>query len=202
MFRYKERLQFKKYLPPSGGIFFLFSLPVLLLLYSFFWFYGEFETLNQLEEQVRRLSKKQLLFKQRAENEERALTELKSVDHFFIDKHLETLVFLQPEIEHLETSASPHPWLATLRGEKNRLRFVEEKRRSQGTLQETEERQQYPVHMNEEDLLMTLNLIEGPPLEGRPRLAIKDFLLAKKLTPTQERVFEVSLHLIKQEWNE
>ncbi len=69
-------------------------------------------------------------------------------------------------------------------------------------------RQQTPIELNEEDLKRLLCLIEGAtiwpygPKEGRPQLIIKDFTLSKKELPSQEKVYVVSIQLIKRENNE
>jgi len=65
--------------------------------------------------------------------------------------------------------------------------------------------QQHVVEVNEEDLKRLLCLIEGTtiwpygPKEGRPLLIIKDFKLSKKELFSKEKVFSLSMQLIKRE---
>jgi hypothetical protein len=129
-----------------------------------------------------------------------------------LDKNVESLTFLLPEIKKLEAIQSENPdeeqvggRLQFLKEGSNRLTFAEEQIRTNESFREIEEQQQHPVEMNEEDLKKLLCLIEGitiwpyGPKEGRPQLIIKDFKLSKKEISSQEKVFVVSMQLIKRE---
>jgi hypothetical protein len=121
------------------------------------------------------------------------LAQMNAADHFYIDKHLETLQFLDPQIRPL------------LKESANRLLFSEEKTRKSEHILEVEEKQQQPVLMNGEDLKKLLSLIEDvsiPPFSpqaGKPQLLIKQFQLTKKTLAEDEEVFSVTMQLIKRE---
>jgi hypothetical protein len=137
---------------------------------------------------------------------------LKNPDPHYLDKHVEPLTFLLPEIKKLETIQLENPdeeqiakRLQWLKEGDNRLRFSEEQIRANALFRETEEKQQHSVELNEEDLKKLLCLIEGitiwpyGPKEGRPQLIIKEFKLTKKELSSYEKVFVVSMQLIKRE---
>jgi hypothetical protein len=139
------------------------------------------------------------------------LTSLKNPDPHYLDKNVETLTFLLPEVKKLESLLAENPEEEQL-GRRlqflkngNRLIFSEEQIRTNDLFTEVEEKQQNPVEMNEEDLKKLLCLIEGitiwpyGPKEGRPQLIIKDFRLSKKELSSQEKVYVVSIQLIKRE---
>lgn len=185
------------------------------LIYSVFHFFNEFNQVEALEKEFDRITQKASLSLALKKNEESLLTSLKRPDPYYIDKHIESLTFLLPEIRKLESILEENPEntvalkrLAFLRGDENRLLFKEEGIRSHSGLREMEEIQQSPVEMNEEDLKKLLCLIEGitiwpyGPKEGRPQLIVKDFRLSKKESVSQQNAFLVSLQLIKREYEE
>jgi len=133
---------------------------------------------------------------------------LKNPDPHYLDKYIETLTFLVPELKKLEASENTEEMqkrLQFIKDGANRLVFSEEEVRMAERLREIEEKQQHSVEMNEEDLKKLLCLIEGVtiwpygPKEGRPQLIIKDFKLSKKKLSSQDKVFVVSMELIKRE---
>lgn len=95
--------------------------------------------------------------------------------------------------------------LQFLKSTSNRLIFIEEKRRKAKGFVEIEEKQQYPVEVNEEDLKRTLSLIEGMtiwpygPKENPPQLLIRGLELTRKESASQEKVFLLRMHLLRRE---
>lgn len=164
------------------------------------------ETLEERIDLARTKAKKLALFK---ESEGALLTHPKSPDHFYIDKYLESLIFLMPEITKLQTLSTQNDQtqkrLQFLSDGQNRLLFAEDKVRKNDHTEEIEERQQRPVEMNEEDLKRVLSLIEGvrigalSPPEHRPQLIVKEFELLKKGSPLEDAVYLVQMQLIKRE---
>ncbi len=182
----------------------------------FFWVLFNFifgiQKLNHLEEEINRIHTKAIRSQQILQKENLLLTSLKNPDPHYLDKHVETLTFLLPEIKKLETLQMENPEdeqvnrrLQFLKEGGNRLIFSEEQIRSNERFTEVEEKQQHPVEMNEEDLKKLLCLIEGitiwpyGPKEGRPQFIIKDFRLNRKELSSQEKVYVVSMQLIKRE---
>jgi hypothetical protein len=200
----------KKYLshPLAWLAFLILGLVPFFCLILFF--YMRLEELNTFEGRMEQAHKKAIIQKIHKEKENVFLTKIKNVDHFYIDKHLETLAFLEHEVKRLQASAydsddMSKKRLAFLKEGSNRLLFSEEKIRHNETVQETEEKQQHPVEMNEEDLKKLLSLIEGTaigpylPKSNRPQLIIKNFELSKKPVSSEEDVFVVNMQLIKRE---
>ncbi len=191
------------------GLIALCPLPFMLTLFHFF---AHLQSLESIEEDILRLERKSLYAQDWLKKESAFLTQLKTSDHFYIDKHLETLTFLEPEVKKMEAfllendqDDSLKKRVQLLKGTANKLLFSEEKMRHDDQFQEIEEKQQMPVEMNEEDLKKLLSFIEGltiwpyGPKEARPQLIVTDFQLTKKELPTHEHVFVVQLQLLKRE---
>jgi hypothetical protein len=184
-------------------------IPFFIFLFNFF---SGLQKLEQLEDEMERIHAKIVILQESKQKESSLLSSLKNSDSHYLDKYVETLTFLLPEIKKLETIQLENPEeeqiakrLQMLKDGGNHLRFSEEQIRANETFRETEEKQQQPVELNEEDLKKLLCLIEGVtiwpygPKEGRPQLIIKDFKLTKKELSSHEKVFIVSIQLIKRE---
>jgi hypothetical protein len=191
--------------------FLLIAAPLPYLVFLFNFIFG-IQKLQQLEEKVEKLHAKTALAQEIQRKESLLLASLKNPDPHYLDKNVESLTFLLPEIKKLEAIQSENPdeeqiggRLQFLKEGSNRLTFAEEQIRTNEIFREIEEQQQHPVEMNEEDLKKLLCLIEGitiwpyGPKEGRPQLIIKDFKLSKKEISSQEKAFVVSMQLIKRE---
>ena len=170
------------------------------------------QKLDQLEDEMERIHTKMIISQESQHKESVLLSSLKNPDPHYLDKHVETLTFLLPEIKKLETLQLENPddeqtikQLQSLKEGDNRLRFSEEQIRNNELFRETEEKQQQLIKLNEEDLKKLLCLIEGitiwpyGPKEGRPQLIISDFKLTKNELSSHEKVFVVSMQLIKRE---
>ncbi len=191
------------------GVLILAPLP---FAYFFFSFVFNMQALNQVEEEISFLHQKSLSTEIKKEKESAFMAQMERSDHFYLDKHLESLLFLESEIMKLQALSFTHPQnegirerLHFLRDGGNRLLFVEEAINKSEQFQEVEEKQQQSIEMNEEDLKKLFTLIEGvsvwpyAPKEARPQLIIKDFDLSKKSTGPQEKVYLVNMQLIKRE---
>lgn len=136
-------------------------------------------------------------------------------DHFYIDKHLETLVFLEPEIESLiKISTSPNfndderikKRLEYLTSQANSLVFSEGVVQSYPLFQETLETLVHPVEVNADDLSKILANIEGiqigpyEPKPNIPQLLILEFKLDKKRVHEKNEVYVLNLKLLKREF--
>lgn len=195
--------------PVLWSILILAPLPFLFFLMNFF--FG-IQKLSALEEEMQRIHAKAVLSQETLRKEITLLSALKNPDPHYLDKNIETLTFLLPEIKKLEAISLENPHdehilkrLAFLKEGGNALVFSEEQIRTNSTFREIEEKQQRSIEMNEEDLKKLLCLIEGVtiwpygPKEGLPQLIIKDFKLSKKEISPQEKVFVVSMELLKRE---
>lgn len=170
------------------------------------------QSLDKVEEEIAYLEQKSLSTDIKKEKENAFVAQMERSDHFYLDKHLESLLFLESEILKLQALTFTHPQnehikerLHFLRDGGNRLLFTEEAIHKSELFQEVEEKQQHSVEMNEEDLKKLFTLVEGvsiwpyAPKEARPQLIIKDFELTKKSTGPQEKVYLVNMQLIKRE---
>lgn len=171
----------------------IFALAFAACAYLLVNFYLDIAQLGEIEESLVELQQREKESQFSQTKETAFLAEVTSADHFYIDKNLETLQFLDPQIRPL------------LKESPNSLLFSEEKTRRSEHILEVEEKQQQPVQINGEDLKKLLSLIEGvsiPPFSpqaGRPQLIIKQFELTKKTIAPEEEVFSVNMQLIKRE---
>ncbi len=192
-----------------GLLWALAPLPFVCFLFHFI---SNLQKWEQLEGEIERLHVKSIQYEDIQRKESSLLASLKNPDPHYLGKQLETLTFLLSEIKKLETNKAENPddehiakRLQFLKEGGNRLQFAEEQIRSHELFRETEEKQQHTIEVNEEDLKKLLCLIEGitiwpyGPKEGRPQLIITDFKLTKKQLPNQEKVFVVSMQLLKRE---
>lgn len=179
--------------------FFLLPLFALLLFYS--------HKKSGLEELERKIT---LLSARAAEEKKEKEKELISpCDPYFLDKYVESLPLLEPEMKRL-AALLPHHFdnealaqrLKFLKDGQNKILFIEEKRTPRGSVQEIEEKLQHSVEMNEEDLKKLLVLVEGvtihpySPKMERPDISVLEFDLTRKKSFNEEEVFEVDLKLL------
>lgn len=198
-------------LPPALFWFLLAAAP-LPFIFFLCQFVSKIQNLERLEEEMERIHLKTVHLEEVQRKESSLLASLKNPDPHYLDKQIETLTFLLPEIKKLEMIQAEsfddeqiNKRLQFLKDGGNRLVFSEEQIRTHELFRETEEKQQHPIEINEEDLKKLLCLVEGVtiwpygPKEGRPQLIVQDFKLAKKELANQEKVFVISMHLIKRE---
>lgn len=141
--------------------------------------------------------------------------QFRDVDHFYIDKHLETLIFLEPEIDQLQQILNDKSFadddrvrkrLEMLTGSKNSMNFVEGVVQTTPYFQETSETLVNPIEISIDDLKKILSRIEGvefgpyTPAPNRPQLIITDLKLEKKKVGDKNEVFQLNLKLIKREF--
>jgi hypothetical protein len=188
----------------------LLVLAPLPILYFAFSVYTEMQT--DLGARLELLHQKREHYEIQKKREADFVGKLKKSDHYYLDKYLESLTFLQPEIQKLENALATgiqddelKQRLDFLKSGKNKLLFVEEGIERSGSLQEVEEKCKYAVEMNEQDLKKLLSVVEEVkigsylPPDNAPQLIVKNFDLLKKPTLGSEDVFEVHLSLIKRE---
>ncbi|MBS0604801.1 MAG: hypothetical protein JSS60_07175 [Verrucomicrobia bacterium] len=191
--------------------FLLAAAPIPFFLFLFNFMFG-MQKLDQLEEEMERIHTRASQMQEIQSKENVLLASLKNPDPLYLEKNVESLTFLLSEVKKFEAIQSENAEdeqigkrLQFLKEGGNRLVFSEEQIRTNEIFREIEEKQQHPVEMNEEDLKKLLCLIEGTtiwpygPKEGRPQLIIKDFKLSKKEISSQDKVFVVSMQLIKRE---
>jgi hypothetical protein len=139
----------------------------------------------------------------------------KDADHFYIDKHLETLTFLEPEIDHLHKLVNNPNFaedevvkkrLEFLTGPANSMIFSEGVVQSHPLFQETTETLVHPVEVNNSNIQQILSHVEGieigafSPPSHNPQLIILDFKLDKKSLNEKNDVFLLNMKLLKREF--
>ncbi len=170
---------------------------------------------EQLELRFADAAKKGKLALARKLRKENFMKRYSNADQFFLDKHIESLSFLQDERSAI-SSMIHHPALSNkrmlqerlefLESDTNRLSFTEENIRTSAKIKETDEKQRHPVQMSENDLHKLLSSIEdlavgeNEPIAKMPQLLIRDLSLKKIENPRGCEVFEVEMELLKREW--
>jgi len=139
----------------------------------------------------------------------------READHFYIDKFLETITFLEPEVESLQKILSNTNYaedeeakkrLEFLTGSANSMSFVEGVVQTSPLFQETTETLAHLVEINITDLQHILTRIEGVEMgsyrtpQYRPQLIVLDFKLDKKELSGKNEVFMLNLKLLKREF--
>jgi len=186
--------------------FLLFAIIPIIL--SVFYFFSKMQELDIVEERVVVLKQKLLIQKEAVPLSE---VNIKNSDHFYIDKHIETMTFLEPEMKRLQIDHlqdSQNEWKnqrVHFLQNSNQLLFAEENMQQNTLFQEVIERQQRPVEINEEDLKKLLSSIEGLsigpylPSSGRPQLFIQSFEMIKKPATLNDNIYVLNMQLIKRE---
>jgi len=204
-----------KNIPVSRAVLYLLSLGILPLLYVYFLYASQKSDLDEIQNAVENI-RHQAFVKEKKQALNMAVRQhFHDADHFYIDKHLETLVFLEPEIDRLEKIAKDKNFadderinrrLELLSGDGNALEFSEGVVQTYPFFQEVSETLVHPVEVNGADIQKILARIEGVkmgeyvPGPHRPQLLITDFKLDKKSLNDKNEVYQLNLKLIKREF--
>jgi hypothetical protein len=136
-------------------------------------------------------------------------------DHFYIDKNLENLQFLTPEIEGLEKVMTNKNFpddenikkrLEFLQSGGNTLVFSEGVVQSNPFFQEVLETLVHPVEVDADDIREILAKIEGQqirnyaPGPNRPQLIILEFKFDKKQLSEKNEIYLLNMKLLKREF--
>ena len=202
-------------IPQNRALLYILIVALLPVLISSVYVMSRFKNLDNLNQEYDTL-KETLLFKdQRQASNKKVRAYFKDADHFYIDKELETLSFLEPEIEVLQKIVSQKNFpddegikkrLEFLMGSGNDLIFNEGVVQNYGPFQEVLETQAHPVEINVNDLKKILSRIEGIEIadneihRSRPQLLILDFKLDKKTSPDKNETYQLSMKLLKREF--
>lgn len=202
-------------IPQNRALLYFLLIGTLPLLMMIFFFMVNKNELDDLATSIQS-SQHQAFLKEKKEASNVAIRQqFRDVDHFYIDKYLETLVFLESEMESLQQILKDKNFLdddkvrrrlEMLSGSKNSLVFSEGVVQKTPYFQETMETLVAPVEVNIEDLKKILSRIEGveigpyTPAPNRPQLIITDLKLEKKKTVDNNEVFQLNLKLIKREF--
>lgn len=192
-------------------IILLGAIPFLLLVFNFMSNLNAITSIENMISNVRDTAQTKEM-KQAVNNAVR--NNFRDADHFYIDKQIETLVFLEPEIESLQKVISNKNFpddenikkrLEFLTGSNNMV-FTEGVVQSNPYFQETTETLVHPIEVNVKDISEILAKVEGIDIgqktsgPNRPQLIILDFKLDKKHVTEKNDVFVLNLKLLKREF--
>lgn len=204
-----------KNIPKTRALFYLLSAGLLPLLLVGIVFYSHQKNINELHGAVQEMQQIALVQERKQASNIAVRNHYRDADHFYIDKNLETLTFLEPEIEGLQKLLSNKNLaddetikkrLEYLTGNGNSLAFSEGVVQSHPIFQETTETLVHPVEINGNDLQKILAKIEGieigsyTPGPNRPQLLILDFKMDRKSLSEKNEVFVLNLKLLKREF--
>ncbi len=171
--------------------------------------------LSEMNERIQMIEQQNQMLERKQAMNLAVIQTYKDADHFYIDKQLETLQFLEPEIEGLQKvlgnkNVSEDETIKKryelLTGSGNSLSFSEGVVQSSPIVQEVVESLIHPVEINVDNLQELLSKVEGvdigpySPGPNRPQLIITDFKIEKKNSVDKNEVFQLNLKLLKREY--
>ncbi len=204
-----------KQIPIHRITLYLIVLSLLPLCFVLFFLYTQKRHLEELQETLLSIEYQAFLKEKKQAQNLAVCQHFRDADHFYIDKYLETLVFLEPEIEMLQKITNDKNFadderikkrLEFLTSQANSLVFSEGVVQSFPLFQETIETLVHPVEANSYDLKKILARIEDvkigafTPGPNRPQLLITEFKLEKKKINDKNEVFLINLKLLKREF--
>lgn len=202
-------------IPPKRLLIYLMLAGFIPIAIIWFFFSSQLSQVNALEQHLLGLQDKALMLERKQASNIAIRNHFSDVDHFYIDKNLETLNLLEPEIESLKSMLNNPNFpdddnikkrLETLTGNSNNLIFTEGVVQSTPIFQEVTETLVHPVECNVQDIQHILCRVEGIALDecvppsNRPQLIVLDFKIDKKKVSEKNEVFLLNLKLLKREF--
>ena len=203
-------------IPQGRALIYLILLCLLPAFLAALYIYSGLSDVDETERQIAYIQEKASIQEKREATNRTIRANFKEPDHFYIDKNLETLIFLEPEIDVLQKIVQQKNFpddeaikkrLEFLTSNGNTLSFAEGVVQRLGPIQETIETQAHPVEVDLKDISKILARIEGidfrgeKPAEGRPQLLILDFKIEKKKSNDKNEVFLLNMKLLKREFS-
>jgi len=167
-----------------------------------------------LQDDIQATVERAIIKEKRQTNNKAVIDHYKNADRFYIDKYIESIQLLRPEIEALEKISRQNNFieneavtnrLRELKGN-NKLVFAEGVVQTNPGFTETPETLVKPVEVDLNDLQNILSKIEGvdigpyQPGPNPPQLLITEFKLEKKTAGEDNEVFSLNLKLLKREF--
>ena len=202
-------------IPPKRLLMYLMLLGTLPFMLVGLSLSSSFNQLNQIQNKLFSIQQAAFLKETKQSSNIAVIHHFHDTDHFYIDKNLETLSFLEQEIESLKQALDNPNFPADetlkkridfLSHNENKLMFTEGVVQSTPLFQEVTETLTHPVEINVLDIQKLLCRIEGVSINGcmpppnRPQFIILDFKIDKKNTPNNNEVFSLNLKLLKREF--
>lgn len=207
-------------IPVNRVVTYILLIGILPLLFIVFLFFSERSQLEDIQSSLEYIEHQALLKERKQAMNVAVRQHFREADHFYIDKQIETLTFLDSEIEMLQKIVNDKGFSDDDRikkrldfltstgtsGQGNELVFSEGVVQTFPLFQETVETLVHPVEVNALDLQKILARVEGVEMGGtkpgplRPQLFITEFKLEKKTVNDKNEVFQLNLKLVKREF--
>ncbi|MBA3236830.1 MAG: hypothetical protein H0T62_00580 [Parachlamydiaceae bacterium] len=205
-----------KDIPTQRLLLYLVILGIFPFLAALFFFWSGLDRVNELEYTVQNAHELALKVERKQAANIATANSYRNADHFYIDKNLETLHFLVPEVDALTKvienpnfieDESTRKRFEFLKGKQNQLTFAESNVQTHPFFQEVTETLLHPVEINQTDLQQILTLIEGRDIgpfkapQDRPQLILLNFKIDKKSIREKSEVYELSMKVLKREFS-
>lgn len=201
-------------IPQSRLVLYILAAGLIPFLFAVFYLSNRLHEVSGIESMITNLGEQAYVREKKQALNIAVKNNYRDADHFYIDKQLETLSFLENEIESLQKVSSnknfPDDENIKKRLEfltnNNNMVFTEGVVQSNPLFQETTETLVHPVEVNVKDIRAILAKIEGThigqesPGSNRPQLIILDFKLEKKHMTDKNEIFNLNLKLLKREF--
>jgi hypothetical protein len=201
-------------IPQSRLLLYIIALGLVPCLFLIFYLTSQLSNISSIESMIANLQDKAFVREKKQSVNIAVKNHYRDADHFYIDKQLETLTFLENEIESLQKVLSNKNFPDDENIKKrldfltnnNNMVFTEGVVQSNPFFQETTETLVHPVEVNVKDIRTLLAKIEGTTLgqensgPNRPQMIILDFKLEKKHMTEKNEVFNLNLKLLKREF--
>lgn len=201
-------------IPPKRLLLYLMLAGLIPIAIAWLSFSSQLNHVDELQQYIESLQNQAFIRENKQTTNMAVRSHFRDVDHFYIDKHLETVSLLEPELESLKGMLNnpnfPDDDAIKKRVDNltnnNSLVFTEGVVQSTPIFQEVTETLVHPVEVNIKDIQYILCRVEGVSLGGctppsnRPQLLILDFKIDKKKVSEKNEVFSLNLKLLKREF--
>jgi len=204
-----------KNIPKSRALIYLLLIGLIPIFVALFGFISSQGHLSEMRSSLNEMRDMALIREKRQAVNMAVRNHFRDADHFYIDKYLETLNFLEPEVEGLQNlldnkniadDEAIRKRLEFLTGSGNTLSFSEGVVQSTPYFQEISETLVHPVEVNSNDIQKILSRIEGldighySPSPNRPQLIVLEFKLDRKSLNEKNEVMSLNMKLLKREF--
>jgi len=201
-------------IPTKRLIVYLLALGILPLCFVLFELWNANRQLDDLTLAIGEVEAHYRSYKNRQASNLAVMEHYRDADHFYIDKHLETIKLLKPEVEALQSIVNHKNFAGDpvikkrldFLIEHNHLVFTEGVVQSYPHYQEVTETLMSPVEVNIRDIKKIIARTEGVEIDAfspgpnRPHLIIVDYKLDKKRHPNENEVFVMDMKVLKREY--
>lgn len=202
-------------IPQSRVLLYLGILGLLPAIFVLMTFWQRSEELENINSRISRIEDKATVRDTKQSVNMAVIEHYRKSDNFYIDKYIEKLQFLEPEVEGLQRIISNKKFAddeearrryEQLVGPSNALVYNEGAVLRYPLFREVVETQERPIEVNLNDIQRILSLIEGIPLggntvpENHPQLIILEFRLDKRTINEDNDVYTLNTRLLKREY--